>query len=218
MTFRLRRGGGPEDIEEQYARFFTEENAEKIAAAGYTFVETAFFKGLGLEYERSEWERSKRFLGWLKKRGVRVGVYTQWGSFFTETFFQEVPEARKWVQIGVDGRPIEYFDPPNQYFRWRGCPGNRAFLAFLKRAIDIAIKEIGVDVVYFDNLCLFEGHDTLCYCDCCRQGFRDYLARNSQLARAFIVEWGCGASWISNRRGFGPGPITLSWRCRLPIL
>ncbi|MCX7590836.1 MAG: beta-galactosidase, partial [Kiritimatiellae bacterium] len=190
MAFRLRRGGCPEDIEEQYARFFTEEKAAEIAAAGYTFVETAFFKGMGLEYERPEWERSKRFLACLKKHGVRTGVYTQWGTFFTETFFQEVPEARKWVQIGVDGRPIEYFDPPNQYFRWRGCPGNPDFLAFLRKAIDIAVREIGVDVVYFDNLCLFEGHDTLCYCEACRQGFREYLAQKFPTPEALFKRMG----------------------------
>ena len=39
---------------------------------------------------------------------------------FDETFFREIPEARQWVQIGVDGRPIEYYDRIMQYYRWRG--------------------------------------------------------------------------------------------------
>ena len=171
----LRRGACPEDVFEKYDQAFSAENAERLAAEGHTFIETTFFKGFGLEYERPGWERSRDFLALLKKKGLRTGVYTQWGSFYTETFFQEVPEARDWVQIAVDGRPIEYGDPPNQYWRWRGCPGNPDFIAFIKRAVRIAIEEIGVDAVYFDNMCMFEGHDTLCYCECCRRGFRRFL-------------------------------------------
>ena len=190
LAFKLRRGGGPEDLERQYEQAFTKAHAEELAKAGHTFIEVTFFKGLGLEYERSEWERSKRFLAWLREKGVRTGVYTQWGSFFTETFFREVPEARAWVQIGVNGKPIEYGDPPNQYFRWRGCPGNPDFVRFLRKAIDIAVKEIGVDVVYFDNVCLFEGHDTLCYCECCRRGLREYLDRKYPTPEALYARMG----------------------------
>jgi len=177
LAFRIRRGGAPENIVAEYEHAFSRERADELAAQGHTFIEVTFFKGMGIEYERAEWERSKRFLRRLRKHGVRTGVYTQWGSFFTETFFREIPEAREWVQVGVDGRPIEYGDPPNQYFRWRGCPGNPAFLEFIERVIRIAVEAIEVDAVYFDNLCLFEGHDTLCYCSHCRCGFREYLAR-----------------------------------------
>ncbi len=190
LSHKLRRGGAPEDIEEQYEHQFSKEYAVELVEAGHTFVETTFFKGLGLEFERDGWERSKQFLAWLREKGVRTGVYTQWGSFFTETFFQEVPEARNWVQIGVDGRPIEYGDPPNQYWRWRGCPGNRDFIAFMKKTVDIAVNDIGVDVVYFDNMCLFEGHDTLCYCECCRRGLREYLARKYPTPEALFKRMG----------------------------
>jgi len=175
IEHKLRRGGCPEDVFEQYDYAFSPENAERLASAGYTFIETTFFKGFGLEYERPGWERSRDFLALLRKKGIRTGVYTQWGSLYTETFFQEFPEARDWVQIGVDGRPIEYGEPPNQYWRWRGCPGNPDFIEFLKKATKIAVEEIKVDVVYFDNMCIFEGHDTLCYCECCQEGFRKFL-------------------------------------------
>jgi hypothetical protein len=176
ISFMRRRGGCPEDIEEQYERRFSETEAKRLADAGYNFVETCFFKGLGLEAEVPEMERSRRFIGHLQKHGIKAGVYTQWGTLFNETFFQEVPEARDWVQIAVDGKPIEYGDRIHQYFRWRGCPGNPDFLAFIKKLCTLAIEDYGVDVVYFDNMCLFEGHDTLCYCEHCRRGFKEYLA------------------------------------------
>ncbi|MFO7897975.1 MAG: hypothetical protein R6V58_02820 [Planctomycetota bacterium] len=175
VAFMRRRGGCHEDIEERYERVFSEESARELAEAGYNFVEFVFFKGLGLEAEEPEMERSKRFIEHLHKHGVKAGVYTQWGSVFTDTFFHEIPEARDWVQIGVDGKPIEYGDRIHQYFRWRGCPGNPDFIAFIKRVCKLAIEEYNVDVIYFDNMCLFEGHDTLCYCDHCRRGFREYL-------------------------------------------
>ena len=177
ISFMRRRGCCHEDIEEQYEQRFSDEQARRIAEAGYNFVETCFFKGLGLKAEAYEMKRTKRFVKALQKHGVKAGVYTQWGTLFTETFFQEIPEARDWVQIGVDGKPIEYGDRIHQYFRWRGCPGNHDFIEFIKKVCRIAIKDFGVDVIYFDNMCIFEGHDTVCYCDCCRKQFKQYLAK-----------------------------------------
>ncbi len=178
VAFMRRRGGCHEDIEEHYERLFSEAGAREIAEASYNFVEFGFFKGLGLEAEKLEMERAGRFTSHLHKHGVRAGFYTQWGSIFTDTFFHEFPEARDWVQIGADGRPIEYGDRIHQYFRWRGCPGNPEVIAFIKSVCKLAIEEYGPDVIYFDNMCLFEGHDTLCYCDHCRTGFGAYLQEN----------------------------------------
>lgn len=190
MAFVIRRGGGPEDVEEHYRQRFSEEYAKWIADRGYNFVEVVFFKGLGLECEREEMLRTKRFFEYLHRYGVKCGVYTQWGSLFNETFFHEVPEARNWVQLGVNGKPVEYLDRINQYFRWRGCPGNRDFLNYLKKAIDVAIQEVKADVIYFDNLCLFEHHDTLCYCECCQRGFRDHLRRKFPTPQAMFRRLG----------------------------
>ena len=95
------------------------------------------------------------------------------------------------MQIGVDGRPVEYGDPPNQYWRWRGCPGNPDFLEFInEKVINVALNDIGVDVVYFDNMCLFERHNTLCHCDCCRKGFRDFLAEKFPTPEKLFLRMG----------------------------
>jgi hypothetical protein len=190
IAFMLRRGGVAEDIEEQYERAFSQAGAQRVADSGANFVETCFFKGLGLQFERPEMERTRRFIQFAHNLGLRVGVYTQWGSIFNETFFHEEPAARGWVQIGVDGRPIEYYDLANQYFRWRGCPGNNDFLAYLRKAIDVAIKEFHADIVYFDNMCLFENHDTLCYCPACREGFRAHLRAKFPTPEAMFKRMG----------------------------
>ena len=176
LAFMRRRGACYVDIAEVYDHQYSEAEAKRLAECGHTFIEICFFKGIGLEAEKLEMERTKRFIKYLQKYGVRAGVYTQWGSLFTETFFREIPEARSWVQIGVDGKPIEYDNPIAQYYRWRGCPGNPDFIAFLKRVSKLAVEEFGVDVVYFDNMCLFENHDTLCYCEHCQKGLREHVA------------------------------------------
>jgi hypothetical protein len=190
IAFIRRRGGGAEDIEAYYEKEFSEDAARRLAEMGYNYLETCYFKGLGLEAEQEEIQRTAKFIRACHRHGIRVGVYTQWGSLFNETFFLEVPEARSWVQIGVDGKPIEYLDRVNQYFRWRGCPGNPDFLAYIKKAVKKAIAELKADVIYFDNLCLFEYHDTLCYCEHCRKGFREYLARRFPTAEAAWKRFG----------------------------
>lgn len=190
ISFIVRRGGGHEDIEQQYERAFSEAGAIDVANSASNFVETCFFKGLGLQCERPEMERTRRFIEHAHKLGIRVGVYTQWGSIFNETFFLEEPAARDWVQIGIDGRPIEYIDLANQYFRWRGCPGNKDFLAYIRKVVDVALKEFGADIVYFDNMCLFENHDTLCCCPACRTQFREHLKRKFPTPEAMFRRLG----------------------------
>jgi hypothetical protein len=176
MSFMRRRGGCHEDVEAMLEDRYSEASARRLAEQGYNYAEFQFFKGLGLKAEAYEMEKfTKPFIQWLHKYGVRAGVYTQWGSLFTETFFQEYPEAREWVQVDPDGKPVEYGDVIHQYFRWRGCPGNPDFIKFIKDVCRLAINEFNVDVVYFDNMCLFERHDTLCYCAQCQKGFLAYL-------------------------------------------
>jgi len=178
----IRRGNCPEDLLEFTEAYFSEENAKRIVADDtWNFTENIFYKGLGLEHERPEWERTKRFYEHIRKydRAERkhLGVYTQWAPFFMETLFDELPEARKWVQLDGDGKPIEYRDLWNQYYRWRMCPAWPGFLNYLKKACELAVKEVKAEVVYFDNICLFENHDSICYCEGCQRQFREYLER-----------------------------------------
>lgn len=202
VAFQIRRGGCREDVATVSCANFSKEMAAQVAAAGENYVETVFFKGFGLKVEREEMRRTKRFFEYLHEHGIKCGVYTQWGSLFTETFFQEVPEARRWVQVDSDGKPVEYADLVNQSFRWRGCPGNADFLAYIRQAIDVAVKYVKADVVYFDNMCLFENHDTLCYCDCCRRGFKRYLKHKYPTESAMRQRLG-----IPNARDVVPPPL-----------
>lgn len=191
----IRRGNGPEDLLEYTAAYFTEENARKLCADDrWNFSENIFYKGLGLKHERPEWERTARFYQAIRKYDPKgrkhLGVYTQWAPFFAETLFQELPEARKWVQIDCDGHPIEYSDIWNQYYRWRMCPSWPGFVAYMKKACEVAVRKVGADVVYFDNMCLFENHDTLCHCAGCQREFRAYMKRKFPTVEALFLRTG----------------------------
>ena len=53
MAFVIRRGGCSENVEEEYDERFNDETADAIAAAGYNYVETVFFKGLASNFSIS---------------------------------------------------------------------------------------------------------------------------------------------------------------------
>ena len=178
----IRKGLCPEDLVERTEAYFTEDNARRICADGrWNFTENVFYKGLGLEHERPEWERTARFYKAIRRHDPKgrkhLGVYTQWAPFFAETLFAELPEARQWVQLDCDGHPIEYRDSWNQYYRWRMCPSWPGFVEYMKKACEVAVKQVGAEVVYFDNMCLFENHDSLCHCEGCQREFRAYMQR-----------------------------------------
>ncbi|HOX06368.1 MAG TPA: hypothetical protein PK280_08205 [Planctomycetota bacterium] len=191
----IRRGNCPEDILERTAAYFTEENARRVCADDrWNFSENLFYKGLGLEHERPEWERTARFYAAIRRHDPNgkkhLGVYTQWAPFFAETLFAELPEARKGVQVDSDGRPIEYNDTWNQYYRWRMCPSWPGFVEYMKKAAEVAVREVGADVVYYDNMCIFENHDSLCHCDGCQREFRAYMERKFPTAEALYLRTG----------------------------
>lgn len=191
----IRKGNCPEDLPERTAAYFSAENARLLCAdERWNFTENIFYKGLGLEHERPEWERTARFYREIRRHDPRgrkhLGVYTQWAPFFAETLFKELPEARQWVQLDGDGRPIEYSDIWNQYYRWRMCPSWPGFVAYMKKVCDVAVREVGAEVVYFDNLCLFENHDSLCHCAGCQREFRAFMRRKFPTAEALFERTG----------------------------
>jgi len=178
IAFIVRRGGGPsyEDALAEKRRAFSAATARELARRGVNLVEMQFYKGLGLEEEAGEIRRLKRFVDACHRLGLKVAPYTQWGTYFYETLYAEEPDLRGTEQVDYDGKPIEYLDRSrSQYFRYRGCPSQPRFIEYLKRVIQWGVEHFGHDVVYFDNLCVFEYHDSLCYCDRCQKGFVEYI-------------------------------------------
>jgi hypothetical protein len=178
VAFIVRRGGGPsyEDAVADKRRRYSAATARELARRGVNLVEMQFFKGLGLKEEAAEIRRVKRFIDQCHALGLKVAPYTQWGTYFYETLYAEEPELRGTEQVDFTGTPIEYYDSfRSQYFRYRGCPSQPKFVEFIKRMVKWGIENLGLDVVYFDNLCVFEYHDSLCYCSECRRQFVEFI-------------------------------------------
>lgn len=187
VAFIVRRGGGPsyDDALADKRRAFSVRHARELARRGVNLVEMQFYKGLGLKEEMPEIRRLKRFVDACHRLGMKVAPYTQWGTYFYETLYAEHPELRGTEQVDADGKPIEYYDRfRSQYFRYRPCPSQPKWLDFIKQVIRWGVEEFGHDVVYFDNICVFEYHDSVCYCDRCREGLVAYLKRKYPTAAA----------------------------------
>ncbi len=152
-----------------YARLHSEEMVELMAKTGVNMAVTHFFKGFGLEHERSEMQRTARLVQLAHKHGIRMIGYCQFRSLYYETFMLEEPSAENWIQRSPAGQPIGW---GKQYFRWTPCIHSPEFRAYLKRVIRVGLEETGLDGFNFDN-CM----SSPCYCPHCEKKFREWMVR-----------------------------------------
>ncbi len=177
--YRIRGSCTPK--EEARSREYTSaENAEILSKLGITILDRAeFFKGIGLVREKAQMARISRFARELHSRGVMISVYVG-GTMFTEYFFKEVPEARGWARKDQDGNPVTYGG--YQLNRWFPCLNNPDYRAYLKRVLDVAVREVKADEIFFDNQIL-RHEPRSCRCDYCVQHLRDTIKRKYTLAQ-----------------------------------
>lgn len=172
MFHRTRGGNWRVNEKEFYDKEHSEETARQLAADGINFVIMHFYKGMGLEVEKPDMEDTKRFIKHCHKHGIKVGTYTQWGTFWNELFLKEHPDALDFCQRDQFGQPSFYSEIGFSYHRYRVCATNKKFREFLKKVIKYSVEYVGTDVVYFDNL----GQNP-CYCDGCKKAFPEYIAK-----------------------------------------
>ena len=161
LLFRVRRDGrdGDEPTAEQRDAYRREHDPEMVARLkdlGVNFVMMHCYKGAGLAAERESMADAVRFARLCHEAGLHVGVYAYSGAFLWEPFFREVPQARDWVLRGEDGRPQTYDGAAYRYFWNRNHP---AAQAFYREIVAFAVKEIGVDLLHFDNYHVGPGYD-----------------------------------------------------------
>jgi hypothetical protein len=160
-----------------YDRIHAEETVEMMAAAGVNLAVTHFFKGFGLEYEQEGMARTKELVARCHRNGIRVIGYTQFGTLYHEQFFQEVPEAEKWLELDEQGKPRAW---SGLYYRSRACCRHREFIDYLKRCISHGLTETGLDGIHFDN-----SYSMPCYCENCRREFGEFLKRQPEPRERF---------------------------------
>lgn len=145
--FRRREGGGTTWQEQNFEAQHTEQAVERLRDLGVTMIITHLFKGFGLEAEREYFPQSKRLAGFARKHGMRVGLYV--GSTIAyETFLLEKPEAESWFVPDFMGRPVFY---DNQTFRKRVYFMHPGYREYIRRVLEIGIREFKPDLIHFDN-------------------------------------------------------------------
>jgi hypothetical protein len=153
LLFRVRRDGSDSytPSAEQIAAYEREHSPEMIAelkALGVNFIMMHCYKGAGLEAERQSMADAVRFAQLCRDAGLRVGVYNFSGAFLWEPFFQEMPQAKDWVLLDANGRPLTY---GSATYRYRWNRNNTGAQAFYRQLIRFAVENIRADLLHFDN-------------------------------------------------------------------
>jgi hypothetical protein len=173
LSFIRRRGGQPIQDVENWPLERTEEAARRLGQAGVNLVITNFHKGFGLKTEAEDMAATRRFVEFAHRHGIRVGGYI--GAYMMyETFFAEEPEARGWMQVDEWGRPIYY--NRDQTFRYMACRNHPGYQRFIKRLLELAVRDYKLDLIHFDQM-EFRPEPLSCRCPHCREQFLKFLER-----------------------------------------
>ena len=145
--YQIRLGGAPLWLDDLYKKQASEVTILNLKKAGVTVGVLHFFKGFGLEAEREHIAQARVMAGMMKKHGIRVGVYVG-STFGYETWLAEKPEAAEWMVPDFNGQPVYYGD---QTFRRRVYMMHPGYREYIKRVLHLAVVELGVDLIHFDN-------------------------------------------------------------------
>ena len=172
LLFRARRDGSDGYIPtaEQRAAYLREHSHEMIAklkALGVNFVMMHCYKGAGLKAERESMADAVKFARLCHDAGLHVGVYNYSGAFLWEPLFKELPQARDWVLLDKDGKPLTY---SNATYRYRWNRNHADAQAFYRQLVRFAVNDIDADLLHFDNYSVGPGRDANSV-----QRFRNYL-------------------------------------------
>jgi len=193
LAFLLRRGGNSDDVVEHYEAMHDPENIRRMAAAGIGYARIHFYKGLGLAYEAPEIDRTRRAVALMHQHGMKASLYMA-GTMFVETFYREVPEAKAWEQRDQWGNWVPYTQ--TQTWRHYACPNEPLYRAYLKRVLDIAVREIRADQIVFDNVML-QPEPKSCHCARCIRAFHEFLRGRYPTKAAAYRRFGLpDAEWV----------------------
>jgi len=199
---------GPHPYEptaEQQAAYEVEHSPAMIARLkelGVNFVMIHCYRGAGMKTEGPSMADAARFAKRYREAGLRVGVYAASGTLFWDRFFQEMPQAKDWLVLTADGKPIPYGPQTFRYYWNRNHPDARAYC---QQIVRFAVENIQADLIHFDNYSVGPGHDA-----CSARLFREYLRSTftpGQLAEMTLGE----PNAIQPPRAGAPELIRRAW-------
>lgn len=148
--------------------WFDEHAPEKMEELGLNFLHSRFYKGMGWEVEKHDFQNVKKFVANCHAHGVTALAYVQFCTLYPELMRKEIPTIDDWATVDWQGQKNLY---GGQYFRWAPCLNCREWEEYIKRMCAIALSDGGFDGIMFDNV-----FDYPCYCKRCQTAFRKHLA------------------------------------------
>ena len=159
-------GQTSESLGDWYKQLHSEDVVKAAAELGIHWAVTHFVKGFGLDYEQEEIARTAALTSICHRYGIKVFGYLQYGTILHETFFQECPQAKDWIQLGETGAPQLWCGIPQRFLP---CIHADEHHQYLQKCIRHGLQDVGLDGLHFDNF-----YSRPCYCPRCRKEFRAY--------------------------------------------
>ena len=154
--FQVRRNSEKFNLwqKDSYDYQLSEEYIKALSGSGVSVYHVSCYKGFGFKAEKDNMGKVAKAASIAHKYGMKVDTYVQWNTLAYETFFSEVPEAKKdlWYQVDINGNPIMLTYGYQQSFRYRPCFNNDAYMNYFKEKIlRYVVETVKTDFVHFDN-------------------------------------------------------------------
>ncbi len=159
--------GGALWLDRWHEWYDSEACVEMMAEQGFNILHCRFYKGMGWEFEEADFPKVRSFAERCRRHGITVLGYVQFSTLYYEIMQREVPHLRDWAARGYRGELQTYM---TSYWRWMPCINHPEFVAYLEKVLALMLDSGCFDGVLFDNIFGFH-----CYCDRCREGFREHL-------------------------------------------
>lgn len=185
LIFLRRRGGEPADVAREWNSDLTKAAVQKLKAEGVNLVLINLYKGFGLKAEQKDMTAAGRFIKLAHHNGLKVGGYIG-GTMMYETLFNEVPQARNWMQVDEWGHPIYY--TRQQTFRYAACRNAPGYQAYIQKVLRKGIRDMHYDMIHFDQM-MWWPEPFSCHNSYCRTQFREFL-HNKYSARELDARLG----------------------------
>lgn len=174
--------GNNEWMSQWWERIYSHDTVKKMSDIGINMAITQFYKGAGLDAEKDLREKLKPLVKICHKYNIKVMGYVQAGTVFPESMKLEEPDCEHWTVRNYDGSIRSW-----NYYRWWQCFSQPALMEYIQKVVKIGYDEIGLDGFHFDNAVMLP-----CYCNRCREGFREYLSKKIKSPeRMWITDFSC---------------------------
>ena len=185
LVARTRHGGLAENMRELYKAEHSEEVVRRLKDVGVNMILMHYFK-TGLRVEEEERAYAEQLAGFCRKYGMRVGAYIG-GTIYYETLAQDDEDCVNWAARDEDGRPIRR-SLSSGLCRYKPCYNQPGYRAFIRRVVEMAVKELGTDLVHFDNF--GDSAEPACHCGECVRKFSKFLETKYRDASIRLERYG----------------------------